>query len=292
MELMTANPLLDMALKYQRAGLSVIPERPRDKAPAVEWTGFQRACASAEQVRAWWGEHPDYNVGIVTGAVSRNLVVLDFDATEAFSQFCAEFPRLLATRIHHTGGGGFHCLYFVRALPSARKYTTEYGRVEVKANGTQIVAPPSVHPSGQAYSVYFPEKVLVCDGLQDVVIWLTLHSPVEARPAPRGIESNLAKSPLSKRTRDFLEHGATRGERNNALFKAACDMAGCGESEDGATLILLEACRRSGYDASFTESSARKTIRSAFRGPRIPARPAKSPSAQAALDLWAKRTGR
>ncbi|MBK8034757.1 MAG: bifunctional DNA primase/polymerase [Chloroflexi bacterium] len=80
------------ALAYAALGLSVIPLD--GKRPALKsWTQYQRQRADKQTIRAWtFG-----NVGIVCGAVSGNLVVLDLDGAAGYAAFAATFPTLAQT---------------------------------------------------------------------------------------------------------------------------------------------------------------------------------------------------
>lgn len=74
---------------------------------------------------------------------------------------------------------------------------------------------------------------------------------------------------MSMNTLRFIVVGASVGERNQRLFNAACDMAGCGFSYTDACEKLIPAALKSGLD----ESETHRTIASAFEKPRTPARP-------------------
>lgn len=262
-----SNALLDHALIYNSKGLSVIPCRPREKAPDLpSWSCFQQQRASQDTIRHWWTDKPDRNVGVVTGEVSGGLVVLDFDAMSAFQAYCQNFPLLLDTRIHLTGSRkGYHAFYYVAIIPQSSKYDTKFGRVEVKANGVQVVAPPSIHPSGNKYSVYFKPKTRHVHDLNDVLDWLKANekrAPRAAVPLPQGgVPEN-----LSRATQDFLQRGALEGERNQRLFRAACDMAGNGIAQSEAETRLLNA-------TTLPEREVIRTIGSAYQKNRVPARP-------------------
>ncbi|NQU70894.1 MAG: bifunctional DNA primase/polymerase [Rhodospirillales bacterium] len=58
---------LDAALHYLSFGWSVIPLLPRQKQPLVRWQPYQRILPSVEQVKDWFTDHPDANVGIGPG---------------------------------------------------------------------------------------------------------------------------------------------------------------------------------------------------------------------------------
>ncbi|MCZ2115214.1 MAG: bifunctional DNA primase/polymerase, partial [Anaerolineae bacterium] len=85
------------ALEYLAAGLSVLP-LGGDKRPAGKWEKWQTERATTEQAAAW--NSPA--VGIVGGAISGNLWILDFDleAEELYPAWrallAAQYPGLAA----------------------------------------------------------------------------------------------------------------------------------------------------------------------------------------------------
>ena len=69
---------LRAALCYRALGCSVIPLRPGDKKPALEWAPFRSRRATPDEIRAWYRDEPAAGVAIICGAIS-GLVVLDVD---------------------------------------------------------------------------------------------------------------------------------------------------------------------------------------------------------------------
>ena len=67
--------MLDAALEYASQGFHIFPLIPGEKSPLTK-NGFKDATTDPEQIRRWWSEHPDANLGLATGLLSR-LVVLD-----------------------------------------------------------------------------------------------------------------------------------------------------------------------------------------------------------------------
>src|SRR2546427_470990 len=63
---------------YTRRGWSIIPIGCGDKRPLVRWEEFQYRRPTAEEVQAWLSCWPQAGIGIVTGSISR-IVVLDID---------------------------------------------------------------------------------------------------------------------------------------------------------------------------------------------------------------------
>jgi hypothetical protein len=139
------------ALAYLERGWSVIPVLPRGKRPLIAWRPFQGRCASIEEVRCWFDCWPDANVAIVTGRLSR-LVVVDVDprrgGTESLVAFEAEHGVLSATFESLTGGGGRPLYFRHPGTRTANRVGLRPG-IDLRGDGGCVVAPPSVHPSGQ-----------------------------------------------------------------------------------------------------------------------------------------------
>jgi hypothetical protein len=154
------------ALRYVAMGMSVIPLR--GKAPAVTWKPYQTRRASPGEISHWARCGLFGNVGIVCGAVSGNLVALDFDTPGAYAAFRARFPTLSKSYTVASGGGGWHVYLRADMLPRSRR-----GRgVELCAGGRQVVAPPSVHVSGRPYRVLRPSPILHVSGLEELARWV------------------------------------------------------------------------------------------------------------------------
>ncbi|MGD8325046.1 MAG: bifunctional DNA primase/polymerase, partial [Gammaproteobacteria bacterium] len=102
------------ALDYLARGWSVIPAREKAKRPAIAWKAYQRQCATEKTVREWFRRSAEYNVSVVTGALS-GLVVMDVDprhgGRESLRMLEREHGPLPQTVESITGGGGRH-VYF------------------------------------------------------------------------------------------------------------------------------------------------------------------------------------
>lgn len=165
------NGVLQMALAYQAAGLSVIPvgwdKRPYGtRLPQVpdprrpgrtkgSWQPFRQQAADAAQLHAWFGDERA-NVGLVGGQVSGGLVVLDFDheAAVIFPAWQERVGGLAADLPMVATSKGFHVYLRVsdpggnRALAWSRDGRK---RIETRGEGGYVLAPPSRHPSGHVY---------------------------------------------------------------------------------------------------------------------------------------------
>jgi len=153
-------------------GARAVPLVPRGKRPAVsDWPNWP---ATPEAIDTWWRRHPDANVGVRTG---RGLVVLDVDPRAGgdgeLQRVEHEYGALPATLEVVTGGEGRH-LYF-RGPRDLSSYDLAPG-LEVKARGRQVVAPPSVHPSGRLY-VWHPARSPETTPQALVPVWIAALAP-------------------------------------------------------------------------------------------------------------------
>ena len=152
------NNIYDYARYYVKHGLSVIPLKPRSKEPLVAWKQYQERLPSPNELEEWF-KGRRANIAVVTGRVSGNLVVLDFDSKDSFKAFVEKLKsasELLRIDINNTWivetGKGYHVyLRLPREdlVPSTKVRLVE--GVDLKAEGGYVVAPPSTHPSGKQY---------------------------------------------------------------------------------------------------------------------------------------------
>jgi hypothetical protein len=166
--------MLDMkarALKYVARGFRVVAMHPvkdgrcgcskgsacdRPGKHPMTKHGVNDASMDRDQIRAWWTESPDANIGIATGSEA-GILVLDIDprnkGMETLARLKKELGPLPDTVTVITGGGGRH-LVFQHPIFPVRKDTS--GKVfgpgiDVLSDGCIVIAPPSVHASGNHY---------------------------------------------------------------------------------------------------------------------------------------------
>lgn len=147
------NDLAASALSYAENGWLVFPLKPRAKEPITEH-GFKDASADPAIIKRWWLDHPDANVGIVTGRTS-GLVVIDFDPRKGgdVHAFMREYGDAISGLRYGkvaTGGGGQHWYFRYPERGFGSRKDIVKG-VDVKSDGGYVVGPPSIHPDGGAY---------------------------------------------------------------------------------------------------------------------------------------------
>lgn len=220
--------MIEAALVYAELSMSVIPLV--GKRCSVNWSERQVKRAPYSMIHGWHARGVLANVGIVTGQVSGNLVVIDLDGDEAVAAFSSKFPDLLNTFTVASGSGhGRHMYYYPDIMPDTTRATgTRIGNVELRANGCYVAAPPSIHPqSGKPYTVAVAMPIMRVNNLEKVVYWIkSLIAEKHGGKLPNGKPSLSPKSVKAwAKAALAAECTAVRlapeGTRNNTLNRAA-----------------------------------------------------------------------
>lgn len=122
------------------------------KHPAIlDWPNVR---PTPDEVARWFDAEPNANLGLLCGQAS-GVVVLDIDIRHGGGDSLNRLQNIPKTRIVRTGGGGWH-YYFAYPNGGAtvrnRTKIPGYPGLEVKSDGSQVVAPPSLHVSGNRYA--------------------------------------------------------------------------------------------------------------------------------------------
>lgn len=197
----------DAALEYLDLGFSVIPIRPGpEKKPYVAWTQFQKRRPTEEEVINWWKTWPQANVAIITGSIS-GIFVVDGDG-EIGSRWITE--NLPKTSVYAKTGraAGCHCFY---RYPAGAKIPCKVGwkpKVDIRGEGGYVVAAPSIHHTGNRYTLILRE------GLRG---WEELHefNPYEL-PGEKTQGNLLLDLSKTKMPGEIFEPAKT-GERNATM---------------------------------------------------------------------------
>lgn len=180
---MTGRPPTDLELSafrawYEEHGLPPIPLKPAKKRPCFE--GWKKA-----PDHHWEQAPANANIGIVTGAPSDGLTVIDIDAPDLL---LALFPQGLDTLLYQTTviktpGDGLHVY---TQTPDVKNTTLPWDAGEVRGDGGQVVAPPSVHPDGGRYTFLSPLRdVTELPSLSDLSPSFDLTPPASTQPPGR-----------------------------------------------------------------------------------------------------------
>lgn len=151
--------LLETALSYAAKGYYVLPVESCGKRPIGRLVpnAAHNATTDQETIKKWWSAVPDANIGIA----ALNCLILDLDINDNGSGIdeyndYKQIYDIPDAPMARTGSGGLH-LYFKR--PAGRKVSAqthieingEKTNIDIRVGFSYVVAPPSVHSSGNNY---------------------------------------------------------------------------------------------------------------------------------------------
>ena len=225
------NPLLRAALAYASLGWPVFPVKAGLKVPRIEgWP--EAATTEPATIAAWWKQHPNDNIGILTGRRS-GVGVVDIDPRHGgdYFDFTLENDAEDCPLVK-TPSGGYH-LYF--SLPPEGEFPKRPAGplgpgIDFQGERAFVVAPPSI--------------IRRKDGREAQYGW-------DARPALPGHDGGITPPPLpvaviaKLREKPEAQAGAPplaetipTGQRNSTMASLAGTMRrrGAGEAAILATL--------------------------------------------------------
>lgn len=176
--------------------------------------GYKGGSTDKEKLIRFFKAHPEANIGIVTGKAS-GLWVADVDKRHGgfatWKKFGLSDADLCGTAVAFTGGGGLHVLFKCPSEDIDNVKQLAPG-VDVKADGGYIVAPPSVHVSGD-------------------YVWDAQRPLVDPKALPCIPQKLISCIPKRRPTSHPTEHSKLwnsnpikEGERNNTLFSMGLEL--------------------------------------------------------------------
>jgi hypothetical protein len=212
--------LLAAALEYAERGWAVFPLVPGAKNPLTPH-GFKDASTDPEQIRAWWTDWPDANIGLATGAVN-DLSVVDEDnkdgrnGAETLAKLLGQAGVSLdrcAQQVTPTGGHHYVLAYH----ELARNSVDCYGEgLDGRNDGGYIVAAPSVI-GGKPYE-WIVEPT--ADAILPFPGWLLEAAAQAGKPKLGDVALDGPETDW-----DALERsGVPKGQRDDAAWRLICHL--------------------------------------------------------------------
>ena len=139
--------------------------------------GVYDATTDESTIKQWWKQWPKANIGLRTGADS-GLIILDVDPRNSGDESLKELKEshgpLPKTWVVETGGGGWHFYFsYPTEVVAVKSQAHLANGIEVKSDGAYVVAPPSLHGSGERYK-WVPSTLQ--ETLIDIPQWLIAPS--------------------------------------------------------------------------------------------------------------------
>ena len=203
------------ALLYLNKGISVIPisgEGDMKKPPqGFAWKKYQNIMATPAEVQAWADSYPNLNLGIVTGAIS-GIVVIDIDDRNIADTI--DVPKDTPMTIT---GKGYHVYCKMPKEPIKNSASKIADHVDIRGNGGYVLAPPSMHLSGNQYAWLNDLDTPLADLPQWII---QKYYPTDKKPKETKVKVTTDKEVLGE------------GSRNDTLFRSACRLRKTGLSEE------------------------------------------------------------
>ena len=136
---------------FLKEGFSLIPVRPGSKVPAVKWKKVE--IAPKDHILRWIAQ--GFNIAVLSGSRSDNLVVIDCDTQEVYDKlFVSSVEKetmVVRTGRRPDGTRGYH-VYFKTSYPVKTTHYAQKGlKLDIPGERGIVVLPPSRHPSGVNY---------------------------------------------------------------------------------------------------------------------------------------------
>ncbi len=218
---------LEAALEYLKMGWSAIPLCPPDhvgigrvskehtkkcknpgKVPWIQWEQYYDELPKESDVRYWWRQLPNSNVGVALGPVSK-MVRIDCEGVKGLARLQemskGDLPPTLEFKSGRSDGSGRGWLYGVPDGAAIRTTFGNYGtnqELRFQAKGAQTVLPPSRHKEGGQH------------------LWVPGHGPGEVEIAlmPEWLLAEMAVTSNGKSKRSGrwseIQAGVSEGSRN------------------------------------------------------------------------------
>lgn len=251
------SDLLGTALAFHAAGIVALPVRTDgSKAPGLSsWRAYQQTPPTVDELLGWFGGTTTDGIGVLTGAISGNLEMVELEGRAVTAGALDELERLaddngiaeLWTRIREgycesTPSGGIHLLYRVTGGEVRRntKLARDEDRqvlAESRGEGGFVVVAPSFgrsHPSGVAWQLH-------AGGIEQIA-----EITADERDLLWAVISMLDRAPVREAYTPSLPLGSSDGTRPGDDYDARTTWAEILEPR-GWT-----ACRRMGKGHAWT----------------------------------------
>lgn len=219
----------DVALKYAKKGLKMIPVAPKSKRPILpDWVN---ASSLEEDTLREWFDHTENNIGIVTGKAS-GIIVIDIDSSDEIDgrQSLAEMEAKMGsflpeTVTSRTQSGGLHLWFrYPNGVETIRGKVGILPKVDTRADGNQVVVYPSIGEKGSYEWINDPWSTPMA----------TLPKAWKQFICGEFDLDGLARIRIPKRAFTLPEE-IHKGERNQKLLSYACSLA----SKKGTDATLI-----------------------------------------------------
>jgi hypothetical protein len=247
------EPKLEKSLKeyikwYIAQGFNIIPVKYGAKEPLIKWKPYQIRHISQQEIEQYFFSRPYINVAVVCGKTSGNLVIIDFDKPEVCKKV---FPNIEKETLVVRSSKGFH-VYF-RTDHTINSFRIRELAIDFQGQGTYVLAPPSLHPSGKNYEFISQRPVAHWPGDFKTEFLDVLEQKYKGKFSRKLEEVNITK----------LLAGVEKGFRDEAAIRIASWYRRKGLPAEKVLEKLIEWNRKNG--PPLDEDNLKIKVESAFR---------------------------
>lgn len=234
---------MDAAIKYAQLNIPVMPlhwickdgscsckdgSKCDSKGKHPLYSGwYKNSTTDIEQIKKWWTEKPQANIGVPTGEKSGWLVLdVDDGGDATIGELEITHGKLPDTVTAITGSGGRHKIFkYPKGIKIPNKTKFAKG-LDTRSNGGLIVVSPSLHISGKRYK------------------WMEGLNPANMKlaDAPEWLLEEMCKgnkADSNKNSSSNSDNSIPEGNRNSTLASYAGAMRRRGMSEAGIIAALM-----------------------------------------------------
>lgn len=239
---------------YYKQGFSIIPLKGK-KPNIPTWIDYQDRKPDEQQIKYWLDEKLFKNIGIICGAVSGNLVVIDIDDANIIKELNLNLEKVVKDGGWAVKTGKGYHIYIKHKKNPGDLHKNDELHIEYRSNGGYVVAPPSIHPdTKKEYKFLYPElkgELKEKDAKKIFDAW------VNTLQVKRGIKKvkSAAVSDLKK--------GVPTGNRNDSAFKLSCQYRDAGLTIEESFKLMMDWNRKN--KPPLHEQEITTCIRSAYR---------------------------
>lgn len=216
--------LLSLAFLWRQHGFSCVPvaEDGSKRPDLLTWKTYQERLPTIEELTQWFPPHRT-GIGIITGAISGNAEVLDFDQWDVYQSFCerAHLEQLgpLLDRVRagyeERSPNGVHLLWRCPTIDGNTKLASngKKATIETRGEGGFCIVAPShgrVHASGLSYQLLQggPAHIVTISATEREALLVLCRTFDTSPPRPEQFPS-------------MTSSGARNGDRPGDLYAAA-----------------------------------------------------------------------
>lgn len=232
--------MLETALGLARRGFLVFPIKAGEKKPPLVASWQTVATTSEEQIRSWWTQYPQANVGIHCDG----LLVIDVDpAKGGFESLAALEKEILLEETYETETprGGRHIYYRLPDGVNARNGVDALGAgVDIRTTAGYVVGAGSSTANG-AYRVLVDAAIAEVDA--ELISRLQRTAAREENERARDVPITTDADAAVTRARDFLRTHPIAVEGHGGdhhTFRTVCRLRDFGVPEQRAAEVLAD----------------------------------------------------